>query len=66
MKRTNRRITPEQLQEIFLSIAHKIADHHLETLRKDAEVDYANRPDAFNEDFLALFDEFAISEVIKE
>lgn len=58
--KSHKRITPEQLQEIFLSIACKVADDFLESCRKEETSDYyAKRPDAFNEDFFALFDEFS-------
>ena len=60
IKKSHKCITPEQLQEIFLSIARKVADGFLESCRKEESSDfYANRPDAFNEDFFALFDEFS-------
>ena len=52
-------ITPERLQEIFLNIAQKYADEFLQSFRKDASVNYANRPEALNEDFFGLYDEFA-------
>ena len=57
-KNSHKRITPEELQGIFLDIAQKIADNCLESFRRDAAVDYANRPEALNEDFFGLFDEF--------
>ena len=58
-KKSHKRITPEQLQEIFLNIARKVADDFLESCRKEKTSDfYANRPDAFNDDFFGLFDQF--------
>ena len=57
-KNCHKRVTPEELQGIFLDIAQKIADNCLESFRRDAAVDYANRPEALNEDFFGLFDEF--------
>ena len=58
-KKSHKRITPEQLQEIFLNIARKVADDFLESCRKEKNSDfYANRPDAFNDDFFGLFDQF--------
>ena len=60
IQKTHKRITPEQLQEMFLSIARKVADDFLESCRKDETSNlYANRPDAFKTDFFALFDEFS-------
>jgi len=60
IQKSHKRITPEQLQEMFLSIARKTADDFLESCRKDETSDfYAKRPDAFKADFFALFDEFS-------
>ena len=60
IRKSHKRITPEQLQEMFLSIARKVADDFLESCRKDETSNlYANRPDAFKTDFFALFDEFS-------
>lgn len=59
IQKSHKRITPEQLQEMFLSIARKTADDFLESCRNDETSDfYAKRPDAFKTDFFALFDEF--------
>jgi len=60
MKNKNemKRITPEQLQGIFLDIAQRVGDETLQSFRKRSSVDYANRPEALNEDFFGLFDEF--------
>ena len=59
IKQSRKCITPELLQEIFLNIARKVADDFLESCRKEKTSDfYGNRPDAFDADFFALFDEF--------
>lgn len=58
-KNTDKHLTPELLQEIFLDIAQKYADEFLQSFRKDAPVDYANRPEALIADFFGLYDEFA-------
>lgn len=52
-------IAPEQLQGMFLDIAQKVGDQFLQSFRDDAAKYYANRPEALNEDFFGLFDEFA-------
>lgn len=57
-KQVAKGITPEQLQGMFLDIAQNFADESLDFMRKDSSSFYANRPEAFKEDFLALFDEF--------
>ncbi len=58
IRQSRKCITPEQLQEIFLNIARKVADDFLESSRKEkTSALYANRPDAFDDDFFALFDE---------
>ena len=57
-KKIHMRITLEDLQGMFLDIAQNFADESLDFMRKDSSSFYANRPEAFKEDFLALFDEF--------
>ena len=51
-------ISPEQLQGMFLDIAQKVGDEILQSFRETNSASYVDRPQAFNEDFLALFDEF--------
>lgn len=58
VKKSGNRITPEQLQRMFLDIAQRECDETLKSFRDRGPVDYANRLEAFNEDFFELFDEF--------
>lgn len=58
LKNSNKCITPECLQGIFLDIAQKVGDRFLQSFRESSSVDYANRPEALNEDFFGLYDEF--------
>ena len=43
---------------MFLDIAQRECDETLKSFRDSGPVDYANRLEAFNEDFFGLFDEF--------
>ena len=43
---------------MFLDIAQKVGDETLLSFRETCFEDYANRPEALNEDFFGLFDEF--------
>ena len=58
VKKSGNRITPEQLQRMFLDIAQRECDETLKSFRDRGPVDYENRLEAFNEDFFGLFDEF--------
>ena len=57
-KKSRRRFSLEELQGMFLDIAQNYADESLDFMRRDSSGYYAERPEAFKEDFLGLFDEF--------
>lgn len=58
IKKSQKPITPEVLQDFFLDAAQKECDSTLLSFRGKIIEDYANRLDAFDSDFFSLFDEF--------
>ena len=58
IKTSHKRITLDELQRIFLDIAQKVGDRFLQSFRESCSINYVNRPEALNEDFFGLYDEF--------
>ena len=58
IKKSQKTITPEALQDFFLDAAQKECDSTLRSFRGKIVEDYADRLDAFDSDFFSLFDEF--------
>lgn len=60
MKKTERRITKEELQEKFLVIAHRYAEEvYFKPFREDAVENYDVAPESFAADFFSLCDIFS-------
>ena len=58
IKKSQKTVTPETLQDFFLDAAQKECDSTLQSFRGKIVKDYADRLDAFDSDFFSLFDEF--------